>query len=89
MPAEVKEQVVRRLARIEGQVRGVSRMAEQDRYCPEVLLQLEAATQALRQVGMIVLRNYLEQCVAEAVVRGDKKIYDELMTVIEKGAVWR
>lgn len=89
MTDEVRQQVIRRLARIEGQVRGLGRMAEQDRYCPEVLVQLDAATQALRQVGLIILRNYLEQCVAEAVVRGDKQIYDELMAVIRRGAIWR
>lgn len=84
MSPELREEGRRRLLLIEGQVRGLQRMFGEDRYCVEVLTQIEAVREALRQVGRGVLRNYLEKCVAEAVRRGDPVVYDELMDVLNK-----
>lgn len=74
----------RRLLLIEGQVRGLQRMLEDDRYCVDVITQIEAVREALRQVGRRVLRNYLENCVADAVRRGETAIFDEAEEVWNK-----
>ena len=75
-----------RLGRIEGQVRGVSRMLEEQRPCIEVLQQLASAQSALRGVTKEVLRNYLERCASDAIRSSDPAIYDELMEAIYKFA---
>jgi DNA-binding FrmR family transcriptional regulator len=61
---------LKRLARIEGQVRGIARMVEQDTYCIDVLTQVSAATKALQAVSLGLLEEHLAHCVAEAVAAG-------------------
>jgi len=65
-----KAEVLRRLKRIEGQVRGLSRMVEQDTYCVDVLTQVSAATRALQSVALQLLGEHLSHCVREAVAAG-------------------
>jgi DNA-binding FrmR family transcriptional regulator len=65
-----KEAVLRRLRRIEGQVRGLQRMVEKDTYCIDVLTQISAATRALESVALELLGDHLGHCVREAVARG-------------------
>ena len=69
-PAE-KQGLMRRLARIEGQVRGLARMIEEDRYCVDVLTQLAAAHEALRNVARALLSGHMTHCVREAFTSGD------------------
>lgn len=59
-----------RLAKIEGQVRGLSRMIEQDRYCIDVLTQISAVTKALQQVGLLLLDEHIRHCVLDAAAEG-------------------
>ena len=61
-----KEQLIARLRRIEGQVRGVQRMVDEDRYCIDVLTQVSAATRALQQVALGLLGDHLHHCVLDA-----------------------
>ena len=75
-----------RLGRIEGQVRGVSRMLDEQRPCVEVLQQLASVQAALRGVTKEVLRNYLQRCASDAIRERDPAIYDELMEAIYKFA---
>ncbi|MHB8629728.1 MAG: metal-sensitive transcriptional regulator [Aggregatilineales bacterium] len=81
-------QIRRRLQAIEGQVRGLGKMIDDDRPCLDVLTQLSAVQEALSQVGKLVTRNYLENCVTDALQSGDPeaqaKVYDDLMDVIYK-----
>ena len=65
-----REDVVKRLARIEGHLRGVRRMVEEDKSCPEVLLQLAAVRAALDKVGRIVFEDHVETCVSKAIKEG-------------------
>jgi CsoR family transcriptional regulator, copper-sensing transcriptional repressor len=65
-----KADIAKRLARIEGQVRGVARMVEEDRYCIDVLDQVSAITRALQQVSLGLLHDHLEHCVSNAVREG-------------------
>jgi len=81
---ERKDNCLRRLKAAEGQLRGVQEMIDSQRPCMEVLTQLAAAQNALRQVSRIVLRNYLENCATDAIRRSDPKVYDELMEAIFK-----
>ena len=80
---EVRAKALRRLAIIEGQVRGVRRMVEEGAYCVDVLTQISAIHEALRGVGKVVVRRHLETCVT-AGLRGDDRQhhYDELMNLI-------
>jgi len=73
-----KEQILKRLRRAEGQVRGIQRMVEEDTYCIDVLTQVSAATKALETVALALLDDHLNHCVAEATAEGgtvaDEKI---------------
>ncbi|MPY68471.1 MAG: metal-sensing transcriptional repressor [Alphaproteobacteria bacterium] len=76
-----------RLGRIEGQVRGVARMIEEDRYCVDILTQIRAIQAALARVEHQVLREHLEHCVENAIASGDadeqRKKIDELVAVLD------
>jgi DNA-binding FrmR family transcriptional regulator len=65
-----KEQLLKRLRRAEGQVRGIHRMVEEDTYCIDVLTQVSAATSALENVALALLDDHLKHCVAEATREG-------------------
>ena len=81
---ELRKDMLDRLNRIEGQVRGVGRMVEGERPCLEVLQQLASVQAALRGLTKTVLRNYLERCATDAIRSGDTAVYDELMEAIYK-----
>ncbi len=66
-----KEQIQARLRRIEGQIRGVQKMVDEDRYCIDVLTQVSAAKAALDAVALELLQDHTEHCVAEAIRSGD------------------
>jgi CsoR family transcriptional regulator, copper-sensing transcriptional repressor len=71
MRDEAKSACLKRLGRIEGQVRGVSRMVREDRYCIDILTQLSAVRAALRRVEDAVLRDHVAHCVEHAITSGD------------------
>lgn len=87
---EPKSEALQRLNRIEGQIKGLKRMLEEDAYCVEVLTQISSVHEALRGVGKIVMRNHLQHCVTDALRAGDEagaeRTYQELMDVIYKFA---
>jgi DNA-binding FrmR family transcriptional regulator len=88
MKSDTKASVTRRLARIEGQVRGLNQMVEQDRYCLEVVTQVRAARAALAKIEQIVLADHLGSCVEQAIVNGDpeeqRKKVAELIEVFSR-----
>jgi DNA-binding FrmR family transcriptional regulator len=84
MPAGKRDEALKRLNRINGQVQGISHMIDDGRHCTEVLQQIAAVQKALDGVGNIVLRNYLERCVTTSITEGDPMIYDELMKVLSR-----
>jgi DNA-binding FrmR family transcriptional regulator len=67
-----KETLVKRLHRIEGQVRGLERMVEEDRYCIDVLTQISAVTTALESLALRILDDHVQHCVADALASGDQ-----------------
>ncbi len=84
----LKESALIRLKRIEGQVRGVHRMVQEERYCADTLIQISAVHESLRAVAQVLLRNHLEQCAADAIRSTDKdrreRMYDELTDLFFK-----
>jgi CsoR family transcriptional regulator, copper-sensing transcriptional repressor len=83
---EIKRSVLTRLRRIEGQIRGLQRMVEEERYCADVLTQVSSVQEALRGVGRAMLHNHLRHCASEAIRSGDEAradaMYDELMELV-------
>ena len=73
-----KQDLLRRLRRIEGQVRGLQRMVEQDTYCIDVLTQVSAASRALESVALLMLDDHLSHCVAHAVADGGEVADEKL-----------
>lgn len=88
--AEAKDGLLLRLRRVEGQVRGVQKMVEEERYCPDVLTQMSAIHESLRAVERILMKNHLQHCTTEALRSGDprkaQRTYDELTELFYKHA---
>ena len=81
----IKEANQKRLRRIEGQVRGIQKMVEEDRYCADILTQISSVQEALRSVGRELLRNHLKHCATAAIRSSDdeaEKMYDELVELM-------
>ena len=72
-----KDALIRRLHRIEGQVRGIERMVEEDRYCVDVLTQISAVTTPLESVAFVILDDHVNHCVAGALASGDPVAAEE------------
>jgi DNA-binding FrmR family transcriptional regulator len=72
-----KDALVKRLHRIEGQVRGIERMVEEDRYCIDVLTQISAVTTALESLALRILDDHVQHCVADALASGDQDAAQE------------
>ncbi len=89
MQDETKAQCLKRLSRIEGQVRGLARMLEEDRYCIDVLTQVAAVRAALKRVEEQVLEDHVRHCVEHAIMSGDaeeqRKKVAELLEVLRRG----
>lgn len=82
-----KDALIKRLSRIEGQVRGVAKMVTEDRYCVDILNQVSALQSALDAVAMQLLANHAHGCVQSAIHSGNGEVaIDELMTVVRKFA---
>jgi DNA-binding FrmR family transcriptional regulator len=82
---EVKAANLKRLRRIEGQVRGLQKMVEEDRYCAEILTQISSVHEALRGVGRELMRNHLRHCASAAIRVGGEQadaMYDELVDLM-------
>lgn len=80
-----RERNIKRLRRIEGQVRGLQRMVEEDRYCADILMQIASVHEALRGVGRELMRNHLRHCAASAIRSGAEEaeaMYDELLDLM-------
>jgi DNA-binding FrmR family transcriptional regulator len=87
---EIKASNLRRLSRIEGQIRGIQRMVEEDRYCADTLTQISSVQEALRAVAKALMRNHLSHCATHAIRSGSDEdrhaMYDELLDIIYKNA---
>ena len=85
---QLKEGNLKRLRRIEGQVRGLQRMVEEDRYCADIIVQVASVQEALRGVARNLMKNHLQHCATKAIKDGkpaeSAAMYDELLELIYK-----
>ncbi len=88
--AQDRQKILNRLRRIEGQVRGIEKMVEDDRYCIDILTQVGAAITALEAVGLKVLEEHTRHCVAGALASGDEAVArektEELLAAVQRFA---
>ena len=83
--AGIKDRNQKRLRRIEGQVRGIQKMVDEDRYCADIMTQISAVHEALRSVGRELMRNHLKHCASTAIRKSDgdaEEMYDELIEMM-------
>jgi DNA-binding FrmR family transcriptional regulator len=80
---EVRD-LINRLKRVEGQIRGIQRMVEEDCYCPDIIVQVAAANAALNSFNKVLLAEHIRTCVAEDVREGNSEKVDELVTMLQK-----
>ena len=81
---KVKSNLITRLNRIEGQIRGVKGMIEKDVYCDDVLNQIAAIQAALNAVGKLLLEGHMKSCVIERIQEGDLEVIDEILKTMNK-----
>ena len=85
---DIKRSNLQRLRRIEGQIRGLQKMIDEDRYCADIVVQISSVQEALRSVGRALMRNHLEHCASAAIRSGDQqqaaRQYEELLELIFK-----
>lgn len=82
---EEKTKVINRLKRIEGQIRGIQKMVEEDRYCVDTLVQISAVSKALNKVGYSLMERHTHHCVSDAIKKGEgDEAIDELMKVVQQ-----
>jgi DNA-binding FrmR family transcriptional regulator len=81
---EEKKNLINRLKRIEGQVRGLQNMIDEDRGCYEILTQLSAVTKALEKTGEAIVKNYTKNCIIQYEKTKDEQLLDNLITTISK-----
>ena len=81
---EAKKALISRLNRIEGQVRGVKRLIEEDTYCDDVLTQISAVQSALNGLGKMLLEGHMKSCIVERIQEGDTEVIDELLVTVKR-----
>jgi CsoR family transcriptional regulator, copper-sensing transcriptional repressor len=81
---KVKSNLVTRLNRIEGQIRGIKRLIENDTYCDDVITQISATQSAMNSVAKILLEGHMKSCVLERIQEGDTEVLDEVLITIQK-----
>lgn len=79
-----KKDLEKRLNRLLGQLGGIKRMIDEDRYCGDILIQISAAEEALKKVASIVLKTHMKTCVKDELLAGDEKIIEETIALMEK-----
>ena len=80
-----RDALLQRMKRVEGQARGIQKMIEEDRYCPEIIQQLTALSHAADQVALILLQDHIEGCVTQCIHEGDSsQTIDELLGIIRR-----
>ncbi|AXI08770.1 transcriptional regulator [Oceanobacillus zhaokaii] len=80
-----QQAIINRLKRIEGQVRGVQKMVDEDRYCVDILVQISAIQAALKNVGFSITERHIKHCVSDAIQSGEgNETIDELMSVMKQ-----
>ncbi len=79
-----KKDLLIRLRKAEGQIRGIEKMVEEDSYCPDILVQVSAVTSALNSFNKVLLAAHIRSCVTEDILQGNDETVDELVAVLQK-----
>lgn len=79
-----KRQLFNRISRIEGQLKGIRQMIENDVYCDDILIQVSAVNNSIKSLGRIILNNHLKSCVKEELLKGNEQIIDEVINSFAK-----
>lgn len=83
-PSEDKKKIENRLNRIEGQIRGIKRMIEEDRYCNDVLIQLSAVDKSIKSLARVILENHMYTCITEEFQKGNLEVIDEVVQLFRR-----
>ena len=87
---QIKTSNLKRLRRIEGQIRGLQRMVDEEHYCADILVRISSVQEALRSVGRELMRNHLQHCAAQAISKGNRQeataMYEELLDLMYRHA---
>ena len=81
---EEKQNIIKRLNVIEGQIRGIKQMVEGDRYCSDIIVQLSASMHSLQSLGNNMLKSHMKSCMVENIKNDKLDIIDEVITLVEK-----
>ena len=81
---EAKKKLTNRLNRVIGQLGGIKKMVEEDRYCGDILMQVAAVESALQALGYVMLQDHMETCVVEEIQNGNTAIVDEAIELVKK-----
>ncbi|MCR4955186.1 MAG: metal-sensing transcriptional repressor [Lachnospiraceae bacterium] len=81
---EEKKALLTRLKKVEGQIRGIEKMVEENRYCPDILIQVSAITSALNSFNKVLLECHIKNCVAKDIKEGNDDTIEELCQVLQK-----
>ncbi len=81
---EDKKTLINRLKRIEGQVRGISNMVNDDRYCEDIIIQLSAVNSSIKSLANLLLQKHMKSCVKDRLNNGDDTILDEIVELFKK-----
>ncbi len=81
---EEKKTLVNRINRIDGQIHGIKKMIEEDRYCDDILIQLQAVNKSVKSLANLLLENHMYSCVAEELEKGNIEIIDEVVNLFRR-----
>ena len=81
---EEKKKLLSRLKRVEGQIRGIEKMVENDQYCPDILIQVSAVTSAMNSFNKVLLSSHIKGCVATDIREGKDESVDEICNLLQK-----
>ena len=81
---ETKSKILNRISRIKGQIEGVGRMIEDDRYCKDILVQLSAIEKSVKSLASLIFDNHMHSCVVEGVKNGDETKIDEIVDLFRR-----
>ncbi len=81
---EVQNQMINRLNRVEGQIRGLKKMIENETYCDDVINQIEASRAALKSIAIILLESHIQSCVVDQIKEGDTQVVSEVLATVKR-----
>ena len=83
-PEDVKKTINTRLNRIDGQIHGIKKMVEEDRYCDDILIQLSAVNKSIKSLANYILENHMYNCILSDIEKGNVEIVDEVVTLFRR-----